>query len=179
MIVFFAVLYIGLYNSIVSARNSVEENKSTIETIFQNRYDLIPNLVEVVKQYADHEKELLRDVTELRSNAMNNQNITKEKLQNENQISSSLKSMFALGENYPDLKANQNFINLQNQWQEIEDRMQAARRWYNSAVKVLRNKKQQIPSNIVASGMNLQDYPMFEADKEARKNLNAKDMFAK
>jgi LemA protein len=118
--------------------------------VFQNRYDLIPNLVEVVKQYVSHEKSLLEDVTKIRSNAMKSEEVTKEKLDQENMLSGTLKSIFALSENYPDLKANENFIQLQNQWTEIEERMQAARRSYNSSVKALNDKKQMIPSNIIA-----------------------------
>ena len=94
-------------------------------------------------------------------------------------LSGTLKTIFALGENYPNLKANENFINLQNQWSEIEDRLQAARRGYNSAVKALNDKKQMFPSNIFASMMNLANYPMFEAVAEAKESLNAKELFAK
>lgn len=174
-----AVIYFVTYNSIIRTRNSVEENISAIDTVFQNRYDLIPNLVEVVKQYASHEKTLLEDITKLRSNAMSGQDMTKEKLANENALSGTLKSIFALAENYPDLKANQNFINLQNQWTEIEDRMQAARRSYNASVKALRDIRQMFPSSIVASMMTLKTYDMFEAATEARESLDAKELFNK
>ncbi|MBS9784257.1 LemA family protein [Candidatus Gracilibacteria bacterium] len=175
----FGLGFIVVYNIIISAKNSVEESASAIETVFQNRHDLIPNLVEVVKKYSEHEKSLLENITKLRSSAMSGQEITPEKLSNENQISGTLKSIFALGENYPDLKANENFINLQNEWSNIEDNMQAARRAYNAAVKLLNNKKQMFPSNIVAGMMTLKDYPLFEADKEAKNSLDAKNLFAK
>lgn len=177
IVVVLVIVFIGMYNGIVASKNQVEESYSAIDTVFQNRYDLIPNLVQVVQQYASHEKDILENVTKLRSNAMNNQELTQEKLENENMLSGTMKSIFALSENYPDLKANQNFIQLQNQWTEIEDRMQAARRGYNAAVKALNNKKEQIPTNIVAGMMSLKDYPMFEADAQARESLNAKDLF--
>lgn len=179
VIVVVAIVYFVIYNSIVSVRNSVEESSSAIDTVFQNRYDLIPNLVEVVKQYVSHEKSLLEDVTKIRSNAMKSEEVTKEKLDQENMLSGTLKSIFALSENYPDLKANENFIQLQNQWTEIEERMQAARRSYNSSVKALNDKKQMIPSNIIAWTMNLWEYPMFEAVSEAKESLNAKELFTK
>lgn len=174
-----AIMGIVTYNSIIRTRNSVEENVAAIDTVFQNRYDLIPNLVEVVKQYASHEKSLLEWVTKLRTNAMSGQEMTKDKLQNENMLSGTLKSIFALSENYPDLKANENFINLQNEWTEIEDKMQAARRSYNASVKALRDVKQMFPSNIVAGMMNIKAYDMFEASEEARQSLDAKDLFNK
>lgn len=176
---FFLIYAVYLYNSIIGSKNSVEENKSTIDTVFQNRYDLIPNIVEVVKKYAEHESTVLEKVVALRSSAMNTKEVTADKLANENMLSGTLKSIFALGEAYPNLKANENFINLQNQWGEIEDRMQAARRGYNSAVKAFNDKKQMFPSNILASMMSLQTYPMFEAAAEAKESLNAKELFAK
>ena len=176
------VLFVGvisIYNTIIRLRNSVDENISSIDTVFQNRYDLIPNLVEVVKQYASHEKSLLEEVTKLRSNAMSWQEVTKEKLENENMLSGTLKSIFALSENYPDLKANESFINLQNEWTEIEDRMQATRRSYNASVKELRDIKQSFPSNIIAGMMTIKEYDMFEASEESKKSLDAKELFTK
>ena len=107
------------------------------------------------------------------------QDITKEKLENENMLSWTLKSIFALSENYPDLKANQNFIELQNQWTEIEDRLQAARRSYNASVKALRDITQTFPSNVIAGFMTIKVYDMFEASVESKKSLDAKELFAK
>lgn len=176
---FLVITFIGIYNWIISTKNNVIESEKAIDTVFQNRYDLIPNLVEVVKKYAEHEKGVLEEVTKLRSWAMAGQEITPEKIQNENMLSGTLKSIFALAENYPELKANENFLNLQTEWTEIEDRMQGARRAYNAAVKSLRNKKEMFPSNIVASMMNIKTYPMFEANEEAKKSLNAKELFDK
>ena len=173
------VMFVTIYNNIIRTRNTVDENVSAMDTMFQNRYDLIPNLVEVVKQYATHEKELLEWVTKLRSSAMSGQEMTQEKLNQENFLSGTLKSIFALAENYPDLKANENFIQLQNEWTEMEDKIQAARRSYNASVKALRDMKQMFPSNIVAAMMTIKDYAMFEANAEAKQSLNAKELFAK
>ena len=177
-IVFFAVLAIWIYNSLISAKNNAEESKSAIDTVFQNRYDLIPNLVEVVKQYAKHEKETLEGVVKMRSNLVDSWwEPTKERFAEENMLSWTMKSIFALSENYPDLKADKSFIQLQNQWTEIEDRLQGARRAYNAAVKALRNKKEMFPSNIIAWMMTLPVYDMFEADEVAKVTPKAKDLF--
>jgi LemA protein len=110
---------------------------------------------------------------------MSGQDMSKEKLENENALSGTLKSIFALAENYPDLKTNENFINLQNEWTEIEDKMQAARRSYNASVKALRDVKQMFPSSIVAGFMTIKEYDMFEASVESRQSLDAKELFSK
>lgn len=173
------VIFIVMFNTIIRIKNSVEENVGAIDTVFQNRYDLIPNLVEVVKQYASHEKTLLEWVTKLRTGAMSGQDMSKEKLESENALSGTLKSIFALSENYPDLKANENFIRLQNEWTEIEDKMQAARRSYNASVKALNDVKQMFPSSIVAWMMTIKAYEMFEASEESKKSLDAAELFNK
>jgi LemA protein len=103
--------------------------------------------------------------------------MTKEKLAQENMLSGTLKSIFALSENYPDLKADTSFLKLQEEWTMIEDKMQAARRSYNASVKKLNDLKETVPSNIVASFMNIETYLMFESDEEAKKSINAKELF--
>lgn len=180
IIVLCFVGYFFLYNSIIGARNNVDESFSTIDTVLQNRYNLIPNLVEVVKQYASHETSIFKDVSKMRSELVKSgqKNASKSRFKKENMLQSGLQSIFAVAENYPDLKANTNFLNLQSEWSEIENRLQAARRAYNSAVKILRNKKQMFPSSIVASMMNLKTYDMFEASKKAKvEKMSAKSMF--
>ena len=178
IIVGLVILFIFLYNSIISAKNKVEETKSTIDVYLQNRYDLIPNLVEVVKKYMEHERNLLEKVTQLRSELVKQTGqFTKDRFEKENMLSDTLKSIFAVAENYPDLKANQNFIALQNQWAEIEDNIAAARRTYNMAVKNLRDKTQMIPYNFIAWMINIPHYDFFEADEKARQSLNAKELF--
>ena len=178
VLVVLVVIYVVLYNSIIASKNRVEEAKSSIDVFLQNRYDLIPNLVETVKKYMKHEKWVLTEVTKLRSSLMKESwKFTKERFEKENQISQALKSIFAVAENYPDLKANQNFIQLQNQWTEIEDNIAASRRAYNASVKDLNNKKQMIPYSLIAWNMNLPNYDYFEADTEAKKSLNAKELF--
>ncbi|EKE29459.1 MAG: hypothetical protein ACD_2C00172G0007 [uncultured bacterium (gcode 4)] len=176
IVVIFTVVWI--YNSIISAKNTVEESFSAIDAMLQQRYDLIPNLVEVVKQYATHERETLSKVTEMRANLLNSQGATSEqRFQNENMLTAWLKSVFAVAENYPDLKASQNFINLQNQWGEMENNIQASRRAYNAAVKELNNKKEMFPLNMIAGMMNIQGYAMFLAQEEAKAAPSAKALF--
>lgn len=177
IVVVLGLIYMTMYNSLIGAKNAVENNKGTIETVLQNRYDLIPNLVEVVKNYTKHEKDTLKEVIEMRNAAMSNQSVDANSAQQENALSGTLKSIFALSENYPDLKADTSFINLQNQLTELEDRLQAARRGYNYAVTTLRNKKEMFPSNIVAGGMNLPSYDLFDAQDEADKVVSIKDAF--
>jgi len=178
VVIVLVLIFFAIYNSIISTKNKVEETKSSIGVFLQNRYDLIPNLVEVVKAYMKHEKNLLTELTELRTSLMKEwENLSENRIEKENQMSSALKSIFAVAENYPDLKASQNFIALQNQWDEIEDNIAAARRTYNAAIKVLNDKKQMIPSSWVASFMVIPNYEYFKEDENAKKSLNAKEMF--
>ena len=180
VVIILILIYIFIYNSIISSKNKVEETKSSIDVFLQNRYDLIPNLIETVKKYMEHEKWVLTELTELRSNLVKESwEFTKDRFEKENQLSQTLKSIFAVAENYPDLKANQNFVQLQNQWAEIEDNIAAARRTYNAAVKDLNDKKQMIPYSWIAWGMNLPNPIYFEADEEAKKRLDAKELFNK
>ena len=179
-IITIAVIYcIMTYNSIIRTKNSTEEAYSAIDTVLQNRYDLIPNLVEVVKQYASHETAVLSKVTEMRSKLLSGwSQWTQERFADENALQWAMKSIFAIAENYPDLKASSNFLELQTQWAEMEDRMQWARRAYNSAVKYLNDKKQMFPSNIVAGMMTIPTYAMYEADEAAKTTrMDAKPMF--
>ena len=175
-----ALLYIIVtYNSIISTKNSVWESFSAIDTVLQNRYNLIPNLVELVKQYMKHEASIIDNVSEMRSKLLSNSNKTSdERFKAENELQAWLKSIFAIAENYPDLKANTNFLELQTQWSELEDRLQWARRAYNASVKELQNKKEMFPSNIIAGMMKIEDYKMFEAEEQAKvEKIDAKAMF--
>lgn len=118
--------FISTYNRIIGTKNNVDESFSSIDTVLQNRYDLIPNLVEVVKQYASHEAGVLNQVTQMRSKLLSNTDskASKERFADENTLQMGMRSIFAVAENYPDLKANSNFLELQTQWSEIEDRLQ-------------------------------------------------------
>ena len=149
-IVIVIVLWIVLaYNGLVTTRNRAQEAYSDIDVQLKRRYDLIPNLIETVKGYAAHEKTVFEDVTNARTAAM--QATGPAKAGAENQLSGTLKSLFAVAENYPDLKANQNFLALQNELTDTEDKIQAARRFYNGMVRDLNIKIQVFPTNMFAS----------------------------
>lgn len=174
-----AIYFVMTYNSIINTKNTTTEAFSAIDTVLQNRYNLIPNLVELVKQYMAHEANLINKVSEMRSQLLSNTNKEgKERFAQENELQAGMKSIFAIAENYPDLKASSNFLELQTQWSEIEDRLQGARRAYNSAVKQLSNSREMFPSSIVAKMITLPDYTMFEADESAKvEKMDAKAMF--
>lgn len=171
---------ISMYNSIINTKNTVGEAFSAIDTVLQNRYNLIPNLVELVKQYMSHEAGLINKVSEMRAQLISSTDKSgTDRFAKENELQSGMKSIFAIAENYPDLKASSNFLELQTQWSEIEDRLQGARRGYNAAVKQLNNNREMFPSSIVAGMMTLPVYTMFEADEGAKaEKMDAKAMFA-
>lgn len=174
------LVVVVIYNGIIGAKNSVKESFSAIDTVLQNRYDLIPNLVEVVKQYASHESKIFAQVSEMRAKLVSGgSSTTKERFAEENALYSGMKSLFAVAENYPDLKASSNFLELQNQWTEIEDRLQGARRAYNASVKELQNKKEMFPTNMIAAMMSIPEYSMYEADESVKSfRPDAKAMFS-
>ena len=141
---------ITFYNRLVKARNRVDQADSDIDVQLKRRWDLIPNLIESVKGYMKHERETLDSVVKARSAAMNASAGTNEARQAENMLSDALKSLFALAENYPDLKASQNYMQLQEELVDTEDKIQAARRLYNSSLRQYIDQTQLFPSNIFA-----------------------------
>lgn len=162
------------YNRFVLLRNRVKEAWSDIEVLLKRRYDLIPNLVETVKGYAAHEKNTLEAVINARNIAMKagNKSVA-EQAKSENILSGTLKSLFALSENYPDLKANANFLELQRELVDTENKIQASRRFYNNNVLAFNTKREMFPSNIIANIFNFEKNEFFkldEAEKEAAKN---------
>lgn len=160
--------FIFAYNGLIRRRNRVSEAWSDIDVQLKRRYDLIPNLVETVKAYAKHEKNLLESVTKARSNAINAENI-KEKEQAENILSGTLKSIFALSENYPDLKANENFLELQKEISDTENKIQASRRFYNNTTMDYNTKIESFPTNIVAGIFKFKNREFFELEEEKAK----------
>jgi LemA protein len=150
------------YNGLVTTRNRAQEAYSDIDVQLKRRYDLIPNLVESVKGYAAHEKTVFEDVTKARASAM--QATGAAKADAENQLSATLKSLFAVAENYPDLKANQNFLQLQGEITDTEDKIQAARRFYNGMVRDFNTKTQVFPTNIFANMMGFSKMDFFGND---------------
>ncbi len=150
------------YNGLVRTRNQAQEAWSDIDVQLKRRYDLIPNLVSTVQGYAAHEKTVFEDVTKARSQAM--QATGTAKADAENQLSATLKSLFAVAENYPDLKANQNFLALQSELTDTEDKIQAARRFYNGMVRDLNTKIQVFPTNLFANAFGFTKMDFFGND---------------
>ena len=158
------VLWIILaFNRLVTLRNRTKEAWSDIDVQLKRRYNLIPNLVETVKGYAAHERELFEKVTKARAMAMQAQTV-KEKGEAENMLSGTLKSLFAVAENYPDLKASTNFLELQRELRDTEDKIQASRRFYNTNVRDLNIKVESFPTNIVAGLLGFKKRDFFEAE---------------
>lgn len=165
-----AVLVAALYNSLVRLKNKVEEAWADIDTQLKRRYDLIPNLVETVKGYAQHEAGTLEKVVEARNAAMNAKSI-QEKEQAENMLTGALKTIFALAEQYPDLKANQNFMELQTTLKEIEEHIQMSRRYYNGTVRDFNTKIEVFPNNLLAKPLGFSQKEFFEASEEEKGNV--------
>jgi LemA protein len=158
-----ALLGISLYNKLVRLRNTVRSAWSDIDVQLKKRYDLVPNLVETVKGYAAHEQSLFTKVTEARAQAIRATGPA-ETAQAENMLRDSLKSLFAVAEAYPELKANQNFLQLQTQLKEIEDTIEAARRYYNAVVRDFNTAIEQFPSNLIASQFKFEKNDFFELE---------------
>lgn len=161
--------YINCYNTFIRLKNNYEEAFSTMDVQMQKRYDLIPNLVETVKGYAKHEKETLSAVIEARNLAKSAVGV-EDKAKAEAAFNGSVRNLFAIAENYPELKANTNFIDLQNQLKVVETEIASSRKYYNACVKAYNVKVEVFPSNLVARAKNFVKAPLFEIeDKEARK----------
>ncbi len=158
---------VGLYNGLVTARNKVKNAWAQIDVQLNRRADLIPNLVETVKGYAGHEKTVFEDVTAARAGLMN-ANGVKEINDANNQLTNTLKTLFAVAENYPELKANENFKELQAQLAQTEDKIAYSRQFYNDSVLMYNNKCQTFPSNIIANLFGFNEADFFEAAGEAR-----------
>ncbi|MBI5399506.1 LemA family protein [Candidatus Saganbacteria bacterium] len=155
------------YNGLIILRTRVEEAWADIEVQLKRRYDLIPNLVSTVKGYATHEKEIFENVTKARAAAMGATGLA-DKAQAENMLSQTLKSLFAVAENYPQLKANENFLQLQKDLTDTEDKVQYSRRFYNGNVRDLNIKIQTFPANLIAGPFAFKLRQMFEAEAAAR-----------
>lgn len=177
IVVVVLLVVISIFNSLTNRKNQVANAFGTIDVQLKNRYDLIPNLVATVQQYAAHEKELLSKITELRSKALG-QNVTPDdRVGLDNQISSVLSGLMVAVENYPDLKANQNFIDLQRALNEVESQIAAARRAYNAAVTDYNNAIEMFPGNLMAGMMLLKTKQVFAATEAERENVNVKNLF--
>lgn len=168
IVVLLVLWLVSSYNGFVRLRNKSEEAFSAMDVSLKKRYDLIPNFVETVKGYAEHEQDTLQAVINARNMAMN-ANSPEQKIANDNALSGTLKSLFALTESYPDLKANQNFLSLQNQLSRIEEEIAGSRRYYNGVVNKYNTKTEMFPGNILASLFGFKRKPLYEVNSEAER----------
>jgi len=179
-IILVAVIVIAvIYNSLVVKKNQVNNVFATIDALLKKRYDLIPNLIATVKNYMQYEKGVLEEITSLRAKAISGNLSEDEKVDLENKVSKVLGGIMVAVENYPELKANQNFLQLQAAMNEIEEQISAARRAYNAAVTDYNNAVEMFPTNIFASAMNFKQRKLFEISDKERQNLSADELFKK
>jgi LemA protein len=170
VIVIIIIWAIAVYNGLIRMRNMVEEAFATMDVYLKKRFDLIPNLVETVKGYAKHERETLENVISAR-NMAGQAKTAEERLNAENMVTNTLRSLFAVAEAYPDLKANTNFLDLQNQLTGIESEIASSRKYYNAVVKEYNIKRETFPSSIIAGAFHFEKKPMFEAAESDRQNV--------
>jgi LemA protein len=166
-----------MYNGLIGRRNAVDQAYSSIDVMLKKRYDLIPNLVSAVQAYLSHERGLLTELTELRSRAMGATASPDARVVAENQLSSVLGRVMVVAEAYPDLKASDNFVQLQASLNEIEEQLSAARRAYNAAVTDLNNAIEMVPTNVIAGMMQLRRRELFAAAETERANVNVGQLF--
>ena len=167
---------ISIYNTLVKRKNETDNAFGSVDAILKKRFDLIPNLVEVVKRYMEHESSVLKDITELRS-SYKTELSSDDKMELHNNISGKVKDVMFLVENYPNLKANQSFLHLQSSWNELEEQISAARRYFNTAVTRYNNSVQTFPSNLIAKPFSFETKKVFEIEEKERQNISAKKLF--
>jgi LemA protein len=172
------LIAVAMYNSLIGKKNDVENAFASIDTILKKRYDLIPNLVAAVKEYMQHERGLLESITELRAKAVSGNIPSDEAVTLNNEISKAIGGIMVAVENYPDLKASQNFMDLQRSLNEVEEQLSAARRAFNAAVTTFNNAVEMFPTNIMAGMMHYSRRQLFEIPETERENPNVKDLFA-
>ncbi len=166
-----------MYNSLIARKNDVLKSFGLIDVLLKKRFDLIPNLVETVKEYMGFEKRLLTDVTELRAKAMAGGFGDNERIGIENQLTQKLGNIMVAAENYPDLKANQGFTQLQSTWKDLEDQIAGARQAYNISVTSYNNTVEMFPTNLMATMIDFKTKPLFEAVVAEKENVKAKELF--
>ena len=177
VIVIIAIILISIYNGLIRRRNEVDNAFGGMDVQLKKRYDLIPNLISSVKQYVKHEQETLNNLTNLRTSALNSNLSMNEKVDIDNKISDGIKSIILAVENYPDLKASENFIHLQKSLNEIESQISAARRTFNAVVTDYNNGIQVFPNSIVANMMNMEIKAVFVIPQVERENIDISKIF--
>lgn len=176
-IVVVVLILVFMINSLIGKRNQVNNAFASIDAYLKKRYDLVPNLIASVQTYMQHEKSTLTEITELRTKALSGNLSDDEKIELNNRMGKALHSINVAVENYPDLKANTNFLQLQSALNEIEEQLSAARRAFNASVLAYNNSVQMFPSNIFAMIMGMKTKAFFEATETERGNVNVKDLF--
>lgn len=170
-------LLMWMYNTLIARKNDVMKSFGFIDVLLKKRFDLIPNLIETVKEYMGFEKGLLTDVTELRSKAMASGYDEKDRIGYENQLTRKLGNIMVAAENYPDLKASQGFAQLQATWKDLEEQIAGARQAYNASVTNYNNAVEMFPTNLIATMIDYKTKPMFEAVVFEKENVSAKELF--
>lgn len=168
---------IMIYNGLVNKRNTVKNAFSTIDALLKKRFDLLPNLIAAVKTYMKHEATTLKEVTEMRARAESGGLTDKDKVDLDAKLTRAIGGIMVAVENYPDLKANQNFLQLQASMNEVEEQISAGRRAYNAAVQDYNNACQMFPSSIIASLFTFEEKQFFEVPQQERQNVNAAALF--
>ena len=171
------LVVVFLYNSLIAKKNQVTNVFGTIDALLKKRYDLLPKLISTVKAYMQHEKSLLTEITEMRAKAVSGRLSDDEQVDLDNKLSKMLGGIMVAVENYPDLKANQNFLQLQRAMNEIEEQISAARRAYNAAVTAYNNAVEMFPTNVAASMMRYKLKKVFEISEEQREDVDAEKLF--
>ncbi len=177
ILVIVIIIPVVLYNSLVAKKNQVKNAFACTDTLLKKKYDLIPNLVATVKTYMQHEQKTLSDITEMRSKAMSGHLSDDDKVALDNKLTKAIGGIMVAVENYPDLKANQNFLQLQASLNEIEEQISAARRAYNAAINDFNNAVEMFPTNILASMMNYKQKEFFEISEQECENVNVGNLF--
>ena len=173
-IIVLILIYFGLtYNSLVKLNNTVKEAFSTMDVYLKKRWNLIPNIVETVKEYARHENSALKEIVELRNGTYDSMS-SDEKVDVNNKLSQKINKLIAIAEAYPNLKANENFKDLSEQLTKIEDDIANSRKYYNGTVRIFNNKVQMFPSNVVAGILGFKEQKMFEVSENERENVQVK-----
>jgi len=174
----FILILIVIYNGLISKKNKLKSAESTIDIMFKKRHDLIPNLIETVKRYMQHEAGTLTEITKLRQALVGGTNMTTSERNNlENQLSTQISGLKLTVENYPDLKANTNFLDLQRSLNEVEEQLSAARRAYNASAVNYNNGLQMFPSNIIANMMKLEEAAFYDIPEQEKTNPNVGNLF--
>jgi LemA protein len=177
IVVVIGFIFIRMYNSLIRKKNQVKNAFASVDVQLKKRYDLIPNIVSTVKNYATHEKETLTKLTEMRSKAINPNISNEEKIQLGKETKQMLGNIMVIAENYPDLKASENFVQLQRTLNETEEQISAARRFYNTSVTDFNNAIMMFPTNLMAGMMGFKEQKFFEAEEAERQNVDAGKLF--